>query len=232
MSDADAIHVLLAGRAGVYRLFQNILGNEPSTEMLEELGGESALKVFQLFADGQAEFGQAVDALITQARECRVGGEEALDKLDSSFTRLFVGPNVPEASPWESFYLGGDGTLFQRITLEVRNAYRVQGLLPAGYPSVADDHIAIELDYLAQLAQRAEASWAAGDSTATLNSLTASKDFLQEHLTKWASHFATEVATSRYAVFYREAAASMAAFLPIDQEALGELMGILKNCRD
>jgi TorA maturation chaperone TorD len=198
--------------------------------MLEQLSGESVQKVFQLFDDGQTEFGQATDALIAKARECKTGGEGTLTKLENGFTRLFVGPNQPEASPWESYYLGGDGTLFQRITLEVRNVYRAQGLLPAAYPHVADDHIAIELDYLARLAQRAEMSWAAGDGAAVPIALAASVEFLREHLTKWAPSFASSVAASKYADFYRETATALVTFLPIDLAALAELQDALADC--
>lgn len=226
MLDTDAIQVLLAGRAGVYRVLQNAMGNEPSEEMLDQLSSESARQVFLLFDDAQTEYGKAVDALIHRARECKAGGGTALYALESGFARLFVGPNPPEAAPWESFYLSGESGLFHKITLNVRNVYRSQGLLPAAYPNVADDHLAIELDYLTRLAERAETFWVSGNSESRENvrsSLTSSEEFLQEHLIRWASKCADRISASKYANFYQEVAAVLVEFLPIDLAALNEL---------
>jgi TorA maturation chaperone TorD len=223
MPEADAIQVLLAGRAGVYRVLQNVVGNEPTEEMLEQLSSESTREVFLLFGDKQTEYGKAVAALQHKAKKCKAGGSDALYALESGFARLFVGPNPPEAAPWESFYLSGESGLFHKITLEVRNVYRTQGLLPAAYPKVADDHLAIELDYLARLAERAEAFRASGDLEKVSSALNASEEFLQAHLIKWASKCADRIGVSKYADFYQEVAAVLVEFLPIDLAALDEL---------
>lgn len=229
MPGTDAVHVLLAGRAGVYRILQNIMGNEPRAEMLVELSDGSAQEVFRVFAEGHGEYVRSTQALITRAQELASGGAEALDKIDSGFTRLFVGPDTPEATPWESYFLGGERTLFGKITLEVRHAYRQQRLLPAGYPNAADDHIAIELDFLARLAERAEASYVDGESSATVESLAASKKFLQEHTTKWVHLLASKIRESKYSDFYSEAVAVLVAFLDIELEAIDELCDALSE---
>lgn len=229
MPETDAIQVLLAGRSGVYRLLQNILGNEPTTEMLDQLCSDGTCEVFQLFGDEQTEYGKAVKSLILKANECKANGEKALYDLEAGFARLFVGPNPPEAAPWESFFLAGDGSLFHKTTLDVRNVYRVHGLLPASYPNVADDHIAIELDYMAQLAQRAENALTEGDTTAALEALEASDEFLREHLAKWVSLFTASIRKSKYSDFYLEAAVVLENFLPIDLSALIELRSALNR---
>jgi TorA maturation chaperone TorD len=227
MPKADAIGVLLAGRSGVYRLCQSILGNEPSVELLEQLTSEPVSRVLQLFSDEQTEFKQAAQALVAQADEYMIESEASLDTLKSSFTQLFIGPGMTKAPPWESYYLGTHRALFEKVTLDVRKAYVEQGLLPAAYPHVADDHIGIELDFLARLAERAETLYENGDIVAAKGVLSASEAFVREHLAKWAPDFMAMVAKARQPGLYLKAAALLVAFLPVDLSALGELQTAL-----
>jgi TorA maturation chaperone TorD len=229
MLSDDNISILLAGRTGVYRTLQNILGNEPSKEMLEQLSAKATQSVFLLFDNEEDGFKPLLETLFSAAEECLNHGSEALDRLESGFTRLFVGPGAVEAPPWESFYVRGEKAIKQRTSLEVRKAYVAQGLIPAAYPSVADDHIAIELDFLTRLAQRASDAYAINDVPATLLAVDASEMFLREHLLKWVSAFASAVANARHASFYQETAAVLEAFLPIDLEALADLQNALRE---
>jgi TorA maturation chaperone TorD len=134
---------------------------------------------------------------------------------------------MPEAPPRETYYVCSEKSLFHQLTLEVRFAYRHQGFLPAAYPHVADDHVAIELDFLARLAERAEASWETKDIAAVLNDLAASEEFSKKQLAKWASDFADVFKKTKYAYFYQETAAVLAAFLPVDLDVLAELKDAL-----
>ncbi len=227
MPNADAIKVLLAGRSGMYRLCQSILGNEPTAELLEQITSQSACQVFQLFTEGQETFTQATEALIEAANEWRTVGEPILAKISNNFTVLFVGPAMPEAPPWESYHLGAHHTLFEKITLEVRKAYVDQGFVPAAYPHIADDHIGIELDFLTRLAEKAEAAYEAGDVLIVMDTLKATEQFLHEHLGKWISRYADCINKSNQSYFYKEASVVLEAFLDIDRQALSELQSAL-----
>lgn len=228
MSNKENIQVLLAARAGVYRTLQNVLGNEPSREMLEQLLGDATGHVFLLFDTGEDAYRQAVERLLAVCREHYEGGEEALSTLEGRFTRLFVGPGGTEGNPWESFYRNTDKAIRQGVTLEVRKAYVAEGFIPRAYPSVSDDHIAIELDFLAKLAERAEQAWTEDDAAQTLSVLEASERFQREHLLQWVSQFSSALAKAKHgASLYQEAAGVVEAFLPLDLEALSEIRGVL-----
>jgi TorA maturation chaperone TorD len=224
----NSVSILLAGRAGVYRILQNLLGNEPSEETLQQLKSAATHDVLSLFATEEGEYKQALDALLAEAAVCCSGGIEAIERLSSGFTALFVGPGKVEADPWESFYLSRDNTLFQSITLEVRKAYVAQGLLPQAYPNVADDHVALELDFMARLAERLESAFESNDSHKAGEYLFASESFIHEHLTRWIPAFAEVIRKARHSYFYHEAGAVLAAFLPIDLQVLGEIQEVLK----
>jgi TorA maturation chaperone TorD len=228
-STENSVSVLLAGRAGVYRILQNLLGNEPNEETFQQLESTITRDIFSLFATDEGEYKQALDALLAEAAVCRSGGTEALERLRNGFTALFVGPGKVEANPWESFYLSRDNTLFQSITLEVRKAYVAQGLLPQAYPNVADDHVALELDFMARLAEKLEDAFEANDSQKANDCLSASESFVREHLINWIPTFAEVLGNARHSCFYRETGNVLAAFLPIDLQALGEVREVMKG---
>jgi TorA maturation chaperone TorD len=225
----NSVSILLAGRAGVYRILQGLLGNEPNEEILQQLGSAAVHDVLSLFATAEGEYGQALDVLLAEAAVCRSGGTEAIEQLSNGFTALFVGPGKVEADPWESFYLSRDNTLFQSTTLEVRKAYVAQGLLPQAYPNVADDHVALELDFMARLAERLEDAFEANDSQRAGEYLFASESFIREHLINWIPAFVKVLGKARHSYFYREAGNVLAAFLPIDLQVLKEIREVLKD---
>jgi TorA maturation chaperone TorD len=224
----NSISILLAGRAGVYRILQNLLGNEPNEETLQQLEGTAAYNVLSLFATEEGEYKQALDALLVKVVACRSEGLEAIERLNSNFTRLFVGPGKVEADPWESFYLSRDNTLFQSITLEVRKAYVAQGFIPQNYPHVADDHIALELDFVARLAEKLENAFGAHDFHAMSDYLFASESFIREHFIVWIPAFVEVLQKARHSYFYSEVGNLLAAFLPLDLQVLEEVREVLK----
>ena len=230
MSDIDNVRIALAARAGVYRSLQNALGNEPSLEMLEQLSTEATQSVFLLFDQGQGAYHQAIENFFEVSKNNKEEGAEALYALEGRFTRLFVGPGGTEGNPWESFYLNTDKTIRQGVTLEVRKKYVAQGFIPRAYPSVSDDHVAIELDFLTKLAERAEKAWHESDKKTAIEALDATEVFLREHLMKWTGLFAEALSKAKHgASFYQEAAEVLDAFVPIDLEALKDLSEAMKK---
>ena len=227
MPTIDSTQIILSARAGVYRTLQNVFGNEPTTDMLEQITGSAVKSVLSFFDNDMDVYRESIDRLFASAEECLKGGSEALSKLEGRFTRLFVGPGGTEGIPWESYYLSTDKMLFQKEALEVRKAYIEQKLIPRSYPNVSDDHIAIELDFLAKLAERAEGAWNAGDAAETLKGLTASEEFLRDHLAKWVGPFRHALGKAKHgAAFYYEAAFALESFIPIDLDVIAEIRRI------
>lgn len=189
-------------------LFQSLFGNEPSEEQFAALDIEIARAAFdELFA------GEKADAVVGFLSALKVA--EPNDDLKREYTRLFVGPDKLKAAPWESVYLSGDRMIFQESTLKVRNHYRSQGFIPELYPKVADDHIALELDYLAKLAERATGR--------DLESMQASKAFLEEHVLAWTPDYATDL-EQQTGRLYPQSAMPFLSFVKRDVELLSGLL--------
>lgn len=170
----------------VYALGQALLGGEPTAETLAGADGE-------LIAEAAEILGLANDCGVAAAVK---RASEDLEHTAAQYVRLFIGPNELKAKPWESTYLTKSKTLFSRETLEVRNAYRAQGFLPAQYPRVADDHIALECGFMALLCGRAIEALSAGDEAQYRDATQAAQTFLEEHLLRWVDDYATDLAAA------------------------------------
>jgi len=107
--------------------------------------------------------------------------------------------------------------------LDVRNAYREQGLLPAKYPHVADDHIALELGFMAALSERARIAVNEGDTSLAHVALEASRQFLEEHLLTWIDAYARDITTEAPDTLYSELTQMVAALANRDLEQIKRL---------
>lgn len=209
----DSMELLLSNRRFLYTLLARAFASEPDETLLAVVmdgrtGEECAL------LDDEDGAGR---------RLWRVLADEAAadedDRLRSEYTRLFLGPEKLPAPPWESVYVNGEPLLFQESTLVVREAYRRSGYVSAGYPREADDHVAIELDFMATLA--AKTCEAADDRDA----LAAQLAFLEEHLLGWLDSFAARLGScDTVSGFYPSFARLAALACRRDADVLRELL--------
>jgi TorA maturation chaperone TorD len=215
---AEEFETVLAARQYLYVLYENILGNEPTVEQLQAIDAGAAREALALVR-AAAGVGDEDDELASMPfLDDLEGRVQALDQARSDYTRLFLGPGKVPVPPWESVYATKSRVLFTEETLQVRETYRANGYLPADYPHVADDHLALELDFMAHLA--GEALEAGPDDR--LAYLHTSKQFLNDHLLKWAPSYAADMQAQSREHFYAAVAQSLAGFLQLDRLFLQE----------
>jgi TorA maturation chaperone TorD len=133
--------------------------------------------------------------------------DHAFEDLQRDYTRLFIGPGKVIVPPWESVYFDDDRLVFQEETLEVREWYRRFGLEAEHLHREPDDHIGLELAFLVYLAQLGTAKLEDGGQQANFEQILQSqKEFLSEHLLRWAPAFCEQVCDEANTLFYRGAA--------------------------
>ncbi len=184
MTDETAT-IVLSNRSFLWNLVARGFAEEPDQAFLEVLCSEHAQQEAHLVEDDLTD--ELAGILKRMVQLCR-GGEEA--KLREEYVRLFVGPNELNPQPWESVFRGKGKALFTCGVLQVRDAYREAGFLPAGYPRVADDFIGIECDFIAKLADSARDCALNGEDSKVREHLRQSQAFEREHLGVWAGSFA------------------------------------------
>ncbi len=220
----STVEILLANRLYAYSLLYKTLAREPDAELLTLLTAESAGEAFALLGDGDdtlsrvpaffAELrGELNDAFVSEAR--------------SEFTRLFIGPIKLVAPAWESMYVGKESMLFSDSTLAVRRFYQRYGLLPEGYPRVADDSLALELAFMSKLAERANTAFGQEQHEDLLTALRGSCDFLTEHMLVWIPRFLERMKDSPTDILYPQLCLILSAFLETDRDVLKELLEIV-----
>lgn len=213
----------LANRRFLYTLFGRAFGDAPTEEFLELLAGDH---VRQALACASQE-GEQVAGVLTEL-SAEGGTSPSIPVLDvalDEYTYLFVGPAKPPAPPWESVYVNGEPLLLQESTLDVRQRYRAAGYLPAGYPHVADDHLAIELNFLAAVAGSACEAFNTEGLTDVETLLTSQAEFLDAHVLTWVDVFARRLGVQQHTgSFYPNLARLVAAFCADDRRAIDYML--------
>lgn len=121
---------------------------------------------------------------------------EALEKMQTSvdvaalnleMTRLFEGPGRTPAPPYASYYLHGK-QLMGPAAITARNTYLSWQAWPETDETVPADHLALELGFMAYLAELACTS-----KHDRLGALGASYQFLKEQIMPWLPRFSQAV---------------------------------------
>ena len=222
----EAVELLLSNRLFLYSLMHKLFGREPDEELLNILTDEHTGEAFGLLSEEEKDIMDRTAVFLGEIREEKQN-PAFLEEAKDEYTRLFIGPMSLVAPPWESVYGQKDAMLFQESTLEVRNTYRQYGLIPEGYPHVADDSLALELHFMALLAQRRLDAFYAGKNDDLTADLTGSSDFLKKHLLVWVPKFLERMKGAKTNILYPQMCLVLDEFLRKDAETVKEVLQAL-----
>lgn len=224
----DEIVIMLANRHYLYQLLQHIFGNEPSLNMLEIATNDHTVDAMQLMENEDIKFDFFVELFANVKKAILTDQESLLDKLKTEYTYLMIGPNKLPAPPWESVYRTNERLLFQESTLMVRRTYLKYQFLPANYPHEADDHIALELDFMAHLAKLTLDRFEDNGIEEVKELLADQKSFLDEHLLVWIDQFADQIQNSKTHYFYPQMAVLTKQLVRVDADVIEQLVSLLE----
>ena len=128
---------------------------------------------------------------------------ETLEQLAHDYQRLFVGPAHVIACPYESVYLSEEHLIFEEQTLAVRHSYARFGLQAPALHREPDDHVGLELDFLARLCQMGLDALDDGDNESVGAITDAMGAFLTEHLLRWVFECLESLHDGANSRFYR-----------------------------
>jgi TorA maturation chaperone TorD len=156
------------------------------------------------FASDQPKVVRGLKLLVKWSRDYEDGlPAEAVTALQVDHTQLFSGLAGMPVAPWESVYFNDERMVFQEQTLDVRAWYRRFGLEAEKLGREPDDHIGLEMSFLAHLARLALEAWQAQDQARFDEILRAQRGFLEEHPLLWAQVWANQVIKHAQTDFYR-----------------------------
>jgi len=196
----------LKSRVHWYRLLAGVFAEEPQGDFLRELRGEDCLAAL---GDLGVNFGEDFIGC----------NEDTLsEELAAEYTMLFVAPGG--FPPIESVRL--QGGYRQSAVNETRDAYAAEGYnVQSGRFISFDDHLAVEMQFIAALLERQAEALSAGNEQEARRMEKTVKRFWMKHLGRWVRGYASLVEEAAEHSFYREMACLLGAFAEAELDAMG-----------
>ncbi|HYG90081.1 MAG TPA: molecular chaperone TorD family protein [Azospirillum sp.] len=189
-----------AMRAEVYRWLAGVFAREPTAAMLAGYRSPEGRGVLLRLAEMEP-LGEGAAGLLAMVNDETDLEAMAFD-LAGTYARLFLGAGGPSAvSPYESVHTSPERRLFQQATTDMERLLAEYGLSVAGAPEPAD-HIAVELEFLAELILAGETAL--------------ERRLLDEHLLRWAPAFCDACIERDATGYYAAAARMLRGMLEID----------------
>lgn len=205
-------------RERVYLLLSRCFETEIDAKFAADLASRAELQ-----SDDEALV-QGFAALKADLADC---DEAKLEQLAVVFDRVFfgMGPrSAQKAFPYESVYTSEGGLMMQDAYSQVLGLYREAQFAKNPDFKEPEDHLAIELAFLAKLCGRAVEALRAGDEDAAEASLRDQLSFVREHLLNWVPLFAKDMRAAAEGGFYEHLANFTEAYLKADAEAVAEVV--------
>ena len=144
--------------------------------------------------------------------------------LGVEHARLFAGlsESYGPAPPFESMHAGvpvqGDSIP------SMVDAYRAAGFERIDVPAVPQDHLAVELRFMALLTAQESAAWNVRDWEQLQVVLARQQTFLDDHLLPWVPAYCERIATETREPFFAAMARVTAETLALDRENIDDLL--------
>ena len=128
---------------------------------------------------------------------------DIITDLKAEHTRLFTGLLKIPVAPWESVFFTEERLVFQKQTQDVRDWYRRYGMAVNNEYKEPEDHIGLELTFIAHLAKIGLAALATQNEVDFEGALAAQRDFATKHLFLWAPLWCSLIQKHAQTDFYR-----------------------------
>lgn len=219
-----AVATLVANRTSTYALLGRLYREEVDQTLLDQLRQMDLAIGAEV---PQIEQGyQQLKGFLDQVHE------DSLTDLAVDYARVFIGAGLPVkggAYPYESFYTSPDRILMQDARDEVLKFYRQEGLDKSSEFAEPEDHLALELEFMAFLCHKTAGALNVGDRTAALGYLSTQAVFLEQHLLNWVPLLCADIQRLARTSFYRAVAQITLAYLQLEREVIADLVSELTS---
>jgi TorA maturation chaperone TorD len=217
-----SINVLGEFRLAFYLLLSRAFSRELNKAVLEDMEQISgtlmeAWKLLGLPSDPDVKEGR----VLLKAFFLGLGDDvdSTAQGLAREYASLFLGVGPVTISPCESVYRSASGLLYQSTLLEVQQSYNEIGMAKSDLYQEPDDHIAIELSYMARLCEMTQEA-AKTEKEKAVRSLELQRDFLDAHILQWVPLFSQRLIAAAPSGFYRAMAHLLKGYTGIDKSLI------------
>ena len=210
---------MLENRAFMYKMLSQIYKKEISKEFYARL---SELKFPPQDEDDELAQGyREFEAFFTKKHL------DPITDLAVDYARVFLGAGVLDgvcAFPYESVYTSESKLVMQEARDEVVAIYADFGLGKDDGLDVPEDHVGLELEFMAFLCERAIEALNSDDTKRAKELLNAQADFLQNHLLNWAPKFTDDIRKCAQSPLYIAVSKITDGFLMLDKDMIRHLL--------
>lgn len=218
MTIVDDRTLLLEARSAVYSLLSGLFLAPPAETMLTAMRSEAFTAEWPL-----SRSNADVEAGLTLLRSALPGVTP--ESLREEFWHLFGTLGPAAAPPWQSVYLDRERVAFGEETLRVARLFAQYGFQFSMTGRHPDDHIGLELEFMAHLSARTAERLTLGDKEGAKAALIGQWTCLGDHLMRWVEPFVNRVEAASPSHFYGGLARLTLGILRADQNWLREQVG-------
>lgn len=214
----EGISELMKSRTTMYDLLARVYHKEVDENFLAEL---RAMRYPQ-----NSDNSQVNEAFRHIYAYLRHAPEDVLDELAVDYGLVFLGAGKlnPEAAyPYESVYTSTHALLMQEARDEALAIYRSQGIDKNESWKDPEDHIALELEFMATMSRRTAQAIRDANDDAARSLIATQHGFMTHHLLNWVPRFLVDVPRYARTDFYKAFAQLTGAFLSDDLELVEDI---------
>jgi TorA maturation chaperone TorD len=214
-ADKTDIAPFVEATAADLKLFAILHDREPSGQIIEALHRcrfQEQLSLLLHCSEGKTALCAFDNAI---ARLPHPIDNATLDDLAAEYACVYLRFKY-RASPTESVWFDHDGLERQTPMFQVRSWYHRHNLTSRDWANRPDDHVVLQLEFLAHLLNSASSATELPDVAR----------FMDEHVLRWIKLFAEQLKSAGAAAYFTTLAAVTAAYLEELRDHLEELTGI------
>jgi len=220
----DLIKVLQF-REMFYLFLSRSFSREVDRTFLQSLFGVSNSLQASLASVEESNLARGKKLLKSFCNEIRGAGEEAvIGDLARQYAFLFLGVGSETVALCESAYRNEGGLLFQNAYFDILEKYREVGLGKREDFPEPEDHLSLELAYMAHLCRRIISSIETGKEAEAKKYYQYQGNFLNDHLLLWVPQFAKSLSEISPSPFYKALAFLLEGYIRVDVELLDPLL--------
>ena len=219
MEKISEYSAIIANREKLYQFLGHIYKIEVDQTLLEQMEG-------MCFPNkcGEEELDAGYQML---EKYLRHPGNDPLTDLAVDYARVFLGAGIvgnEAAYPYESVYTSPKRLIMQEARDQVMAAYRAKGLTKVETQDVPEDHIALELEFMAYLCHDTQQAIDRDDWEAVSVYIEEQLDFLTKHLLNWVPAFCVDIEKYAGTDFYKAVAKVTTGYLRLERNILENML--------
>ncbi|WP_353096970.1 molecular chaperone TorD family protein [Tissierella praeacuta] len=223
INDTEIIELknILSTRQWLYDFLGKSFYMEPDIDRFREA---SKTKIFEQLGEGMEDHNQGIYLLSQFIGNVDNLTKKQIDKLNSEYNRLFIGPGHVHVPPWESVYLSKEKIIFDEHTLAVREFYKRWKVVTTKINKEPDDHIGFELEFMSILINKSIRSLGEGSIDEFKNITIGQKEFLDRHPLVWIDEFSNKLTDNTEEPFYKGIGLFLVEYVKMDRELLEDII--------